>query len=136
MVEDPLSQAVPTNGSLQLTCTTPNASHALWLRGPPEDDLSPIQGDSRVTTDGDTLELSSFHAIDHVGLYYCLITTETGDTVRSCPADISHASKQHALYICLLLMSSISNCIMTPCVCVYSHWLECLQLHCIANGVD
>ena len=92
ITEEPLSQAVATNGSLQLSCLAPNFNLTLWFKGSPADGLTQVQEDLRVTADGDTLELTSFHAIEHTGLYYCMVLSETV-IVRSCPAYISHASK-------------------------------------------
>ena len=92
ITEEPLSQAVPTNGSLQLSCLAPNFTLTLWFKGPPALGHDQISGDPRVTTEGDTLELTSFHAIEDVGLYYCMVLSEAA-VVRSCPAYISHASE-------------------------------------------
>ena len=54
---------------------------------------------------GDTLELTPFHAIEDVGLYYCMVLSETV-IVRSCPAYISHASENG----CIMSL----NCSMRP----------------------
>lgn len=128
IIEEPSSQAVPTNGSLQLSCTAPNATDIEWARGQPEAGLTPVMSssDPRVTTDGDSLEVTPFHAIEHIGLYYCLATLESGDTVRSCPANISHASEQtihtvHSKCTCVYIYEHRSPyCIVyiqyTPCV--------------------
>lgn len=97
IIEELSSQAIPTNGSLQLSCTAPIATEIAWGRGQPEGGFVPVtsSGDPRVTANGGSLEVTPFHAIEHIGLYYCLATLETGDKVRSCPSNISHASKQN-----------------------------------------
>ena len=92
-IEDPVGRAVPTNGSLHLSCDSPHTTHTAWFRGQPAAGPVPVTGDPRIVTNGDDLWLTSFHASEHAGLYYCLVTTDTGDSVRSCPANVTHASE-------------------------------------------
>ena len=104
LTTEPLSQPVPTNGTFHLKCSSPNATSTLWFRGHPEQGFIPILNDPPrlLITDDNTLHLSSFHAIDDIGLYYCLVTMDTGAALRSCPANISHASEQfYSVCVCV-----------------------------------
>ena len=73
----------------------------VWARGRPEEGLSPVTQDDRLTTDGERLGITGFHAAEHAELYYCLVTTGAGETVRSCPASVSHASECTAEHVCV-----------------------------------
>jgi hypothetical protein len=94
-IEDPVGRAVPTNGSLHLSCDSPHSAHTAWFRGQPAAGPVPVTGDPRIITNGGDLWFTSFHASEHAGLYYCLVTTDTGEAVRSCPAHLTHASIHH-----------------------------------------
>ena len=107
---DPASDAVPTNGSVHLSCPSPNATGTFWMRGPPAAGLVPLLGgDPRLVTTGADLWVTSFHAAEHTGLYYCLVAVGNGESLRSCPATLSHASKPYSslsLSLCLFLPTS------------------------------
>lgn len=92
-VKEPSSQAVPTGGNVSLSCSSPSATLYYWWVGAPPNRAGITA--PRVSLDGAQLNISSFHATDHAGLYSCMVALPGTNAIFTCPANISHASEYH-----------------------------------------
>ena len=92
-VKEPSSRAVPTGGNVSLSCSSPSATLYYWWVGAPPNRAGITA--SGVSLDGAWLNISSFHAADHAGLYSCMVALPGANAIFTCPANISHASEYH-----------------------------------------
>ena len=92
-VKEPRSQAVPTGGNVSLSCSSLSATLYYWWVGAPPNRAGITA--SGVSLDGAQLNISSFHATDHAGLYSCMIALPGANAIFTCPANVSHAREYH-----------------------------------------
>ena len=96
-VKEPRSQAVPTGGNVSLSCSSPSATLYYWWVGAPPNRAGITA--PRVSLDGAQLNISSFHATDHAGLYSCMVALPGTNAIFTCPANVSHASEYHTYVV-------------------------------------
>ena len=100
--EDPSSQPVATGANVTLTCRAPLGTFVQWVTGDLTDFAS-VEVNEWISTTwsgGESqLQIRDFVASEHAKEYSCLIGLPRTNAVFTCPANISHASKETPFHV-------------------------------------